>query len=78
LGREWYLKRVTINIYLDIQNILNNKTPSSTYLIQELDDYGNPIIENPEDPADLQRYRMKELFTSAGTILPTVGGIIEF
>jgi hypothetical protein len=78
VDKEWYLKRVTINIYLDIQNILNNKTPSSTYLIQELDDNGNPIIENPEDPADLQRYRMKELFTSAGTILPTVGVIIEF
>lgn len=78
VDKEWYLKRVTINVYLDIQNVLNSKSTSSTFLIQDLDDNGNPVIENPSDPADLQRYRMKELESTAGTILPTVGVIIEF
>ena len=78
VDKEWFLKKVTINVYLDIQNVLNSKTTSSTFLIQDLDDNGNPIIENPGDPADLQRYRMKELESTAGTILPTIGVIIEF
>jgi len=78
VDKEWFLSRVTINVYLDIQNAYNYKTTSSTFLIQELDANGNPIIENPEDPAELQRYRMKELESMAGTVLPTVGVIIEF
>jgi len=78
VDKEWYLSRITINVYVDIQNVYNYQTTSSTFLTQELDAAGNPIIENPEDPAELQRYRMKELASTAGTILPTVGVIIEF
>ena len=62
----------------DIQNVYNYKTTSSTFLVQDLDSNGNPIIENPGDPAELQRYRMKELESVAGTVLPTIGVIIEF
>ncbi len=78
VDKEWFLKKVTINVYLDIQNVYNYKTTSNTFLIQELDDNGNPIIENPSDPAELQRYQMKELASTAGTVLPTIGVIIEF
>jgi len=78
VDKEWFLSRVSINLYLDIQNVLNTKTVSSTFLVQELDADGNPIIENPSDPIDLQRYRMKELEAVGGTILPTIGVIIEF
>jgi len=78
VDKEWFLKRVTINVYLDIQNIYNYKTTSSTFLIQDLDDNGNPVIINPSDPPELQQYRMKELESMAGTVLPTIGVIIEF
>jgi CarboxypepD_reg-like domain/TonB-dependent Receptor Plug Domain len=78
IDKEWYLSRVTINLYADIQNVYNFKTTSSTFLIQDLDASGNPVIENPSDPIDIQRYRMKELASVAGTVLPTIGIIIEF
>ena len=78
IDKEWFLKRVTLNLYVDVQNVLNTKTTSSTFLVQELDAEGNPIIENPTDPIELQRYRMKELESVAGTVLPTIGIIIEF
>jgi hypothetical protein len=78
VDKEWFLPGITINLYLDVQNVLNSKTSSSTFLVQELDAEGNPVIENPDDPIELQRYRMKELDTVAGTILPTIGIIIEF
>jgi len=78
IDKEWFLSRITINLYADIQNVFNTKTISSTYLVQDLDAEGNPIIENPSDPIEVQRYRMKELESSAGTVLPTLGIIIEF
>jgi outer membrane receptor for ferrienterochelin and colicin len=78
VDKEWFLSRFTINVYLDIQNVYNYQSTGSTFLVQELDAEGNPIIENPGDPAELQRYRMKELESVAGTVLPTIGVIIEF
>ncbi len=78
VDKEWYLSRITINLYADIQNVYNSTTSSSTFLVQELDAAGDPIIENPGDPAELQRYRMKELESVSGTVLPTIGIIIEF
>jgi hypothetical protein len=78
IDKEWFLPRITINLYADVQNVYNFKTTGSTFLIQELDGEGNPIIENPGDPAELQRYRMKELESTVGTVLPTIGIIIEF
>ena len=78
IDKEWFLSRITLNLYVDVQNVLNTKTSSSTFLVQELDPDGNPIIENPADPIEMQRYRMKELDAVAGTIVPTIGVIIEF
>ena len=78
VDKEWYLSSITINLYVDVQNVYNYKTTSNTFLVRELDGDGNPIIENPSDPADMQRYRMKELQSAAGTVLPTIGIIIEF
>jgi hypothetical protein len=78
IDKEWYFSRITINLYADIQNVYNYRTTSNTFLVQELDADGNPIIENPSDPLELQRYQMKELESTAGTLLPTVGIIIEF
>ncbi|MDF1576493.1 MAG: TonB-dependent receptor [Bacteroidales bacterium] len=78
IDKEWFLSRVTINLYADIQNVYNFKTTGNTFLVQDKDDQGNPIIENPSDPIELQRYRLKELESAAGTVLPTIGIIIEF
>ena len=78
VDKEWFLSSITINLYVDVQNVYNYKTTSNTFLVRELDGDGNPIIENPSDPADMQRYRMKELQSAAGTVLPTIGIIIEF
>ena len=36
------------------------------------------IIENPEAPAAAQRYRMKRIKQSSGTLLPTLGITFEY
>jgi hypothetical protein len=78
VDKEWFFKRFTLNLYVDVQNVYNYKSTSTTFLVQETDNNGNPIIVNPSDPPELQRYQMKELESTAGTVLPTLGVIIEF
>jgi len=78
IDKEWFLSRITINLYVDVQNVYNFQSTSTTFLVQELDAEGNPIIINPDDPVEQQRYQMKEISSAAGTVLPTIGVIIEF
>ncbi len=78
VDKEWFLSRITINLYVDVQNIYNYKSTGNTFLLQERGPDGIPVIENPVAPLDQQRYKMKKLESDAGTVLPTVGIIIEF
>ena len=64
--------------YIDIQNIYNKKANQPANLVQVKDDNGAPIVINPEAPVEEQRYLLKELTTTSGTILPTIGLMIEF
>jgi len=78
VDKEWFLSRISINLYLDVQNVLNTTSTGSTFLLQEKDEKDEPIIINPSDPPELQRYSLKELESNVGTVLPTIGIIIEF
>jgi hypothetical protein len=78
VDKEWFLSRITINLYADVQNIYNYKSTSNTFLLQERGPDGMPVIENPGAPLEQQRYTMKKLESAAGTVLPTLGIIIEF
>ncbi len=78
VDKEWFFSRITINLYVDVQNVYNSKTTASTFLVQELDDNGEPIVEPPQYPGEPAHYRMKELEAVSGTVLPTLGIIIEF
>jgi hypothetical protein len=37
-----------------------------------------PIIINPTAPANEQQYQLKKLETTSGTVLPTIGIMVEF
>ncbi len=78
VDKTWYLRKMSIGFYIDIQNVYNQEAESPPELIQVLDDNGMPIIENPGAPIEEQRYRLKELSTTSGTVLPTIGLMIEF
>jgi hypothetical protein len=60
-------------LYADIQNILNFKAEQPALLILQTDETGVPLI----DPEDSSRYLLKFVQSDIGTILPTVGIIIE-
>jgi hypothetical protein len=76
VDKEFFLKRLSLNFYVDIQNAYNFKAEEQPVLT--LDENANPLILNPEDPIELQRYNLKELNLSGGTVLPTLGIIIQF
>jgi hypothetical protein len=61
--------------YLDIQNLYNFKSEEPDRLVRAVDASGAPLI----DPMDPSRYVLRTIERDgSGTILPTVGIIIEF
>lgn len=72
IEKSFYWKKFMIDLYLDVQNVLNHKTSGPADYIS------TGVIENPEAPADQQRYAMKWIKNESGTVLPSVGLIFEF
>ena len=74
IDKKWYWKKVTLNIYLDIQNLYNFQAETPRSLIVVTDENGNKI----SDPNDPSRYQIKYLENTAGTLLPSIGIQFEF
>ncbi len=73
VDKEYFFKKWTLNVYLDIQNLYNFKAKQPDILLQDTDASGQPII-NADDPT---RYVLKYLPSESGTVLPTIGIIVE-
>lgn len=74
IDKTFFLKKWSLNIYLDIQNVYNFKFKGQDYLTTETDASGNRI----EDPNKPGSYIPKFLPNRYGTIIPTLGVIIDF
>ncbi|MBE2247098.1 MAG: TonB-dependent receptor [Candidatus Competibacteraceae bacterium] len=74
LDKSWYFKKWSLNLYLDVQNVYNFKAVGRPYLTTSLDKQGNPI-DNPTDPS---RYLTQMLENKTGTVLPSIGIIVDF
>jgi hypothetical protein len=74
VDKGYYFKGWTLMLYVDIQNIYNHQADQPPILVRETDANGNPVT----DPADPSRYKLKYIDGSSGTVLPTIGIIIEF
>ncbi len=74
IDKKYYFNRWNLNWYVDIQNLYNFQAEQAPILIPVRDDAGN-ILVNPNDPT---RYQLKLIENPAGSILPTVGIIVEF
>ena len=74
VDKKYFFNNWFLNLYLDIQNIYNNKTTLPPYLTVVRDNNQQPVV-NPDDP---NRYLVKELKNTTGTIIPTLGVIVEF
>jgi hypothetical protein len=74
IDKKYFFKRWNLNWYIDIQNLYNFQAEQVPLLIPARASNGSILV----DPNDPSRYQLKLLSNTAGTILPTVGIIIEF
>lgn len=72
IDKDIYRERFALKFYIDIQNALNRESIFPDILLS------TGTVENPGAPAGEQRYLMKRIKNSSGTILPTIGISVEF
>lgn len=73
VDKRWYFEKWSLNLFLEIQNIYNNVTPTKPTLDVVRDAGGLPV----PDPQNPNRYRPNFLDESTGSLLPSIGIIIE-
>lgn len=73
IDKKYFFKKWALNIYLDVQNVYNFKAKLQPRIDVVRDAKGN-IEENPDDPS---RYQIKSVPNTTGTVLPSIGIIIE-
>jgi hypothetical protein len=74
VDKKWYYKTFALNLYFDIENMYNATIKGQPYIDIMRDQDNNPI----PDPVNSQYYLMDEIENSSGTILPSIGIMIEF
>jgi hypothetical protein len=73
LDKQYYFKNWSLMAYIDIQNVYNHHADQPPILLQQQDSNGVPLT----DPADASKYLLKYIDAQSGTVLPTIGIIIE-
>ena len=71
VDKTFYLKKVMLGLYIDLQNVLNSKYKEQDVYIK------TGKIVNPEAPKEEQRYELKPVERMTGTLLPSIGIMIE-
>lgn len=75
IDKQYYYKKWSLMLYLDIQNLYNFKSEEPDIFIPQKDANGNNIV----DPQNPDRYLMQTIENDgSGTILPTLGIIVQF
>ncbi len=74
IDKKWFFKNASLNVYLDIQNVYNFQVQSQSFLDVVRDANGHPV----EDTDNPLAYRTEEIENSSGTVLPSIGLMIEF
>lgn len=73
VDKTWFLKKATINLYLDVQNIYASSSKQQPFLLPIED--GNGRVTNPNDSS---RYLLEEIESTTGRALPRIGVIVDF
>ncbi len=82
VDKKWFFDKWSLNVFLDIENLTGNSVNNPQLILDRpLDDNGTPIgdgqVVNPGAPYPQQRYLLKELDASTGTVIPSIGVMIE-
>lgn len=82
VDKKWFFKKWSLNLYLDVENVTANAVGQPALILDRpLDEngtpFGDPTILNPDAPFGEQRYKVKEINNAVGTVIPSIGVMIE-
>lgn len=75
IDKKYFFKRWNLNLYFDVQNAYVFQSQLPDILTVQRDAAGNPLPVNGSTPP---RYQIQLLPNTSGTLLPTLGIIIEY
>lgn len=83
VDKKWFFSKWSLNIYVDIENVTANAVGFPQLILDRpLDEdnrpVGGPVVINPNDPPDQQRYALKQISDATGTRIPSVGVMVEW
>lgn len=73
IDKSFYLERITAKFYIDIQNLYNFQAEQQEILVRAEDGNGNFITTD-----NGTRYVLNAIKNTSGTVLPTIGIILQF
>jgi len=73
VDKQYFFDKWSLMMYVDIQNLYNNKGESDDIVVREKDEQGNYLLSQ-----NAQQYVLKSYTSTTGTVLPTIGIMIEF
>jgi outer membrane receptor for ferrienterochelin and colicin len=73
VDKKFFFKKWSLMLYLDVQNLYNFKAKQQDYIVREKDANGNYLLTDGDS-----RYVLKSVSSESGTVLPTIGLMIEF
>lgn len=73
--KKWYFKKLSFELYLDVQNFYLSKAPQAPTFSPVYDTDGVTPLTNTTDPS---RFQYKYLATSRAVPLPTLGVVITY
>ncbi|CAM1333778.1 TonB-dependent receptor [Tenacibaculum aestuariivivum] len=73
VDKTWFLKKASINLYIDIQNVYASSSKQNPFLLP-IEDVNGRIT----DSNDSSRYVLEEIESTSGRALPRIGVIVDF
>ncbi|HKK80288.1 MAG TPA: hypothetical protein VJ933_11695, partial [Phaeodactylibacter sp.] len=83
VDKKWFFDKWSLNVFLDIENITGSAVGNEQLILDRpLDEDNMPIGEgvvvNPDAPRSEQRYRLKTINDATGTVVPSIGLMVEW
>ncbi len=71
VDKRYFFNKWSLMFYVDIQNFYNYQVEQQDYMVREKDETGEYIV------TDDNEYILKRISNSSGTVLPTIGIMVE-
>jgi hypothetical protein len=75
VDKGFFFNKWSLMLYLDVQNILNFQSQQPDLLVNTQEDGS---VDKYVDAQGVERYRLRSISNTSGTVLPAVGIMIEF